>query len=680
MGQAADDTGVAALTHMGLKERAEEAVRKRESLEGMRRAFTEILERQKEHAGRIPDLQERRERLRKTKESSVGDQALLEEAVANLRGNGFRVIMAKTAAAALRAMEAEVADNDLVVKSKSNITKELRLTEHLTERGVEVIETDLGDRIIQLSRSAPSHPTGPACHMTRQEIARLFTCHFGREISDDPSELTAVMREEIASFIDRAKVGLTGANAIAAREGAVVIVHNEGNAAKCAMVSGKHIVVTTPEKIVPNLEDAINVTKLQTYMSTGKVVSSFINVITGPSYTADIEKKVYMGMHGPREVVILFVDDGRLGAEDREAQYCIGCGACLLYCPTYNVVGPVFGVSGHMGGQGVYLAGSTDKLEESIEGGLYLCTSCGACKEVCPAGIDSRKGILTARLKATKVKKGMLPEHASLLASVRNYDNPWQAPRAMRSKWSSGLGLPASSEVLYFAGCSTSLLFPEVGGSVVGVLRTLGIEPAYLGRNEKCCGSTAWKLGDRQLATEKAEACFKDFEAAGARTVLTSCPGCASALNRDRSLPERYGVEVLHIAQFLDGRLDRSRLTPLRDERTVTYHDPCDLCREMGVHDEPRRLLAMALSSPIREMGRSGFDSVCCGSGSGVRTAFSDLADSIARDRVGMAKAVGAQVLVTSCPWCVQSLRDCQGEDPEVEVVDLIQLIERTVP
>lgn len=664
---------------MSIKKRVQVAVRDASSLDGMRSSFRTIRQRQAENAHRVPDLKERQERLRRVKESSVGDLELFGQAVAALRENGFRVVLAKTRDAALKAVREEVRGHDLVVKSKSNVTKELHLAEHLDAEGVLVVETDLGDRIIQLARRPAAHPTGPACHMTRREIADLFSAHFGRDISEDPVELTSVMRDEIARYMSEAKVGITGANAVTASEGAVVIVHNEGNAAKCAMTQDKHIVVTTPDKIVPTIEDALNVVKLQTYLSTGKVLSSYINVITGPSYTADIEKKVYKGMHGPKDVVVVFVDDGRLASADKEAQFCIGCGMCLLECPVYNVVGPEFGYSGHMGGQGVYLAGSLGRLDESLEGGLYMCTECGACTEVCPSRIDTKSGVRSLRGSSRDSRAGAMGEHDEVVASIRNYDNPWKVPRAQKSKWSAGLGLKTKADVLYFPGCSTSLLSRDTAVKMVEILRAVGIEPGYMGRSEKCCGSIARKIGEEGLARAKAEQCFADFEKAGAKTVITSCPGCASALNHYADLPEKDNVRVLHMSQFLADESVRGRMKKVMVKGPVTYHDPCDLGRVMGVYDEPRRILSSLVEGGAIEMERSGAHGACCGSGAGVRSAFPELADAISEDRVAMAEAVGARTIVTSCPWCVQSLKGCQGDDPTVDVVDLVELVHRSL-
>lgn len=664
---------------MQVRDKVRKAVEERDSLDGMRRSFETIVERRRANAKRFPDLKSRKERLRELKEFCVGNDEVFAEAVASLRENGCRVILAKTSGSAIDFIAREVEGQPLIVKSKSNITKELHLAEALSDRGAEVVETDLGDRLIQLQGGPAVHPTGPACHLTRGQISALLSQHFGRPISDDPEELTMAVKEEISGYLGRAQVGITGANAVAAREGAIVIVHNEGNAARCASLPGKHIVVTTPEKVVPSVRDAIDVASLQIYYSTGKVASAYIDVISGPSYTADIEKRIFRGMHGPKEVVVVFVDGGRQSAEDSEPLYCIGCGSCLTRCPVYGIVGPVFGTPGHAGGQGVSMLTSMDRLREASDAGLYLCTSCGECREVCPADIDTRKGILKGREAYIDQELEGAPEREAVVASVRNYDNPWQMPRSRRSRWAETLRLPSEGEVVYFAGCSTSLMFPDAARSAVDLLRSVGIGPAYLGSSEKCCGSTLRKLGEAELARAKAESCYRDFANAGAKVVVTSCPGCYSALDLHEDLREEYGIRVQHLSQFLVERVECLEMTPVEGHGRVTYHDPCDLGREKGVFDEPRRLIEAALGSSIIEMERSRRDSACCGAGSGVKSGFSELASAIAQERVRQAVSAGADTIVTACPWCVQNLRDCQDASPTITVIDMVELLSSSI-
>lgn len=646
------------------------------SLDGMRRSFSTIIDRRLRNSPRIPDLEAKRDRLRELKERCVGDESLLTDAMGSLRENGCRVLLAKDADAAIQAVIAELGDERLVVKSKSNVTKEIKLASALEHEGFEVVETDLGDRVVQLAGCDAVHPTGPACHLTRKEISELLSKRYGRTVSEDPEELTTAVRDEISGYLERAKVGITGANAVTAREGAVVIVHNEGNAARCASLPGKHIVLTTPEKVVSSLSDAIDVVSLQTLYSTGKVATAYINIITGPSYTADIEKQVFRGMHGPKEVVVIIVDGGRLGASVKEPMYCIGCGSCLTRCPVYDVVGPVFGADGHMGGQGVFLLASLGNRDAAADAGLYLCTSCGECEEACPIRIDTRSGILRARAESFAAGPRLAPEHSAVIASVKNYDNPWQMPRARKARWSKDMGLASKGSTIYFGGCSTSYLFPESAQRAIRLMRAAGTEPAYLGPDEACCGSTVRKLGDVGLARRKAEECFAAFAAAGAEVVVTSCPGCFSALDSHDDLKEKHGLRIQHLSQWLSERIESLDLGPATSFGKVTYHDPCDLGRDRGVFDEPRLLVKAAAGMAALEMPRSRLDSACCGAGSGVKSGFADLSAAIARRRVAQAREVGADTIVTACPWCVQNLRECQPRTSAIAVIDISELLD----
>ena len=322
----------------------------------MRRSSATVRRRQRENTNRIPDLERRKERLRRTREFSLGNKELLDKAIENLRGNGIEVEFAATEEEAISLISDRIGDEKLVVKAKSNTAREVGLTEALESRGIEVIETDIGDRIIQLAGDQPSHPTGPASHLSRNEIARVLSRHFGRDIPPEPAVLTQAIRDEVSGYLKEAKVGITGANAIAADEGAILLVHNEGNILELMMCPGSHIVLAGIDKIYPNLEEAMNMAKLQTFYATGAVITSFISIIGGPSRTADIEKKIFKGIHGPQTISLILLDNKRsdiLESDFRELLYCIGCGECLLQCPAYQVYGGKFGYEHNLGGRGL---------------------------------------------------------------------------------------------------------------------------------------------------------------------------------------------------------------------------------------------------------------------------------------------------------------------------------------
>ena len=375
----------------GWGEKLRQAARERRRLSTMGKAFHTVRQRQEENEVKIRGLEERKTRLRRVREESLGHEGLLKLALENLAANGVTIRRANTREEALAYLVEEIGDEKLIVKSKSNATKEIGLTEHLEARGVEVVETDIGDRIVQLAGEKPCHPTGPAAHLDRYDIAAVLSAHLGREVAPEPDLLTRLFKEDVSEKIEQAKIGITGANAITAEEGGLLFIHNEGNLLRVMMRPKKHIVVATIDKVYPNLDEAINMARLVTFYATGAIAPGFINIVTGPSKTADIEKKLIRGVHGPEEVVLILLDNGRsqvAQGDFRELLYCIGCGKCLVECPAYAVYGPHFGHVPHMAGRGLLYTSQAQDLETAKEGGLYQCLTCGHCTKHCPVGID----------------------------------------------------------------------------------------------------------------------------------------------------------------------------------------------------------------------------------------------------------------------------------------------------
>ena len=405
---------------MGLIQKQYDALRKKilkPALEHQRRAFKETRNRQKQNLALMGDLEKIIEQVKRIRAESVGNWELLDKAIARLEKNQFRVIQARDGEEACGVIREEIGNERLVVKSKSNLSKEIGLTPFLKQQGIEVIETDLGDRIGQIAGHRASHYTGPIVHLSRHDVAEILSKHLGREIPPDPEKEMEAGREDLEPYLRNARVGITGANAIAAEEGAVLILHNEGNVTRVRTRS-QHIILASIDKIYPHVEDAILMLRLETYLATGAVFPSFIDIVAGRSKTADIEKTLFYGMHDPSSLLLILLDNGRrrLLEEKKDFSdllYCIGCGNCLLDCPTYNTVGSSFGTDGMLGGRGVALSCLQRGLEMGIEDGLFLCTTCGLCGEVCPVGIDGGK-----RLKDLRRSSLELPETSLQLEEV----------------------------------------------------------------------------------------------------------------------------------------------------------------------------------------------------------------------------------------------------------------------
>ncbi len=238
--------------------------------------------------------------------------------------------------------------------------------------GIKIIETDIGDRIIQICGDVPSHPTGPASHLTKHDIAEILSAHFRQKVEPTAEPIVELIRDEISTYINRSTIGITGANAIVAEDGAILLLHNEGNILQVSMRPEKHIILAGIDKIYRNMEEAMNMLKLQTFCATGSLATSFVNIISSPSQTADIEKQLIKGVHGPKELCVILVDNHRgdiARSEYKDLLYCIGCGQCLLVCPAYSVYGNRFGVDSQLGGRGlVYSALSSEASVRVIKG------------------------------------------------------------------------------------------------------------------------------------------------------------------------------------------------------------------------------------------------------------------------------------------------------------------------
>ncbi len=350
----------------------------------LRKAFNSV--KQKQAKNQPKDFAERKNRLKLSRELCVGNEELLARAISNLKKNGMKVHLVKEKQEAIDIILAEIGDEKLVVKSKSNVTKELELTKSLEKKGLTVVETDIGDRILQLLAAHPSHPTGPVAHLSAKEIARRLSAYYSQPIKENPEEIVRIVREDVISNINNARTGITGANAITAEEGSIVITHNEGNIYE-VMRKEKHIVITSIDKLYPDIEAAMNMIKILSFNATGSLIPSFVEVISGVSRTADVEKKFIKGVHSPSEITVILVDNGRSGLVNngfKELLYCIGCGNCLLYCPMYNTIGNEYAIDNYLGGKGIaYYSLCNNEKNEKLE----LCLSCSKCRENCPLGL-----------------------------------------------------------------------------------------------------------------------------------------------------------------------------------------------------------------------------------------------------------------------------------------------------
>jgi L-lactate utilization protein LutB len=639
---------------MGLIQKQYDDLRKKikkPHLENQRRAFKETRNRQKQNLPFFGDLKKISEEVKRIRSESVGNWDLFEEAISRLEQNRFKVLQAKDGQEACEIILREIGDERLVVKSKSNISKEIGLTHFLNQHGIEVIETDIGDRIIQIAGHRASHATAPAVHLSRYEIAEILSRHLKREVLPVPEEEMQAVRSDIESYLQKAKIGITGANAISAKEGAALILHNEGNITRVRMRE-KHILITAIDKVFPTIEDALLTLRLETFLATGALFPSFIDIVAGRSKSSDIEKQLFYGMHQPEEVVIIFLDNGRrqilnTGKESSDLLYCIGCGNCLLDCPVYNTVGPFFGADGMLGGRGVALSSLLHGVREGVEDGLFLCTTCGLCEEVCPLGINAGKRLKDLRRRGLEDPKisAELDEVKQLQASVDRYGTPYE--KMARAEFS----VPKKkSSVVFYIGCVGMATESETTELAIKLLNRLGVDFTLI--DEVCCEAVKGETGFSPNP-ERIKQNIEKVKEAGGREVLFICPTCLKTfLEYEGEHPT--GLHFRTLTSFLAEHF--SFTSSDADPATITFHDPCHLGRGLGSFNGTRDLLE-GLGNNLVEMEHHHQESLCCGAGGGIRGFYPKFSRDIARRRVKEAEEVKADILLTDCLSCKHNLK-----------------------
>jgi len=331
--------------------------------------------------------------------------------------NGCHVHWAATADSACQIIS-EIcvtrSEGEPVVKGKSMVTEEIHLNDFLLQKGVEVIETDLGEFVVQLDGDRPSHIVTPIIHKTRHDVAQSFTRAGLGPHTTNPEDLASQARRHLRQEFRSAKVGISGVNFAIAETGHLVIVENEGNNRLSTTAVKCHIAVMGIEKVLARFADLALFLPLLASAATGQAITTYVNMVVGP--------RASDGLDGPDEVHVVLLDNGRsriLASENRDILKCIRCGACLNVCPVYRVA------SGHAyehvypGPVGSVFAPGQDGV--AAFGHLaYASTLCGACEEVCPVKIPIPDMLL--RLRSQRP----LPIASPLIPVARN-DRRWRA-------------------------------------------------------------------------------------------------------------------------------------------------------------------------------------------------------------------------------------------------------------
>ncbi len=363
-------------------------------------------------------------------------------------------------------------------------------------------------------------------------------------------------------------------------------------------------------------------------------------------------------------------------AGGQACRLCYQCGKCDVVCPWNRVRS--------LSIRRVVREASLGLSEIEVDD-IWRCTTCGTCPSTCPRGVGQIEVGVAIRRIATSygVFCGAAQPVRAVGASLATDGNPFGQERGQREAWASGLGVKPFAEgmeLLYFVGCYGSYdpRMRKVAVATARILQHAGVDFGILGNEEGCCGESIRKTGNEEVFRSLAKHNIKTFVERGVKRILVSSPHCYHAFkNEYREFMVNF--EVVHISELLAELVEEGRLdlrAPLG--KKVTYHDPCYLGRHNGIYDQPRDVLRKVPGLELLEMSEHRSGGLCCGGGGGRIWMDTPKAERFAELRLAQAKATGADVLVTACPYCITNFEDSrlgleEGDAPEVK--DLAEIV-----
>jgi Fe-S oxidoreductase len=381
----------------------------------------------------------------------------------------------------------------------------------------------------------------------------------------------------------------------------------------------------------------------------------------------------------PLSAFIEVIDE--LKANGGEAvKYCYECGRCDTVCPWNRVT--TFSIR-------KIIREAAFGLSEIEREEIWRCTTCGKCPQHCPRDVRQVEDIVSLRRIATDY--GVFPPHvrpivvaSSALSAV---GNPLGEEREARGDWAKGLSVKTfeeGMEYLYFSCCYTSYdpRLKKIAQTTANLLNKAGVEYGTLSSSESCCGESVRKVGNEAVFKSLARKNIKTYIENGVKKILVSSPHCFHTFRNE--YPEfMVSFEVVHTSQLLFQLIQEGRLTPTKEyAKAVTYHDPCYLGRHNGIFEEPREVLNSIPGLELRELAESHENSLCCGMGGGRIWLETASEERFANIRMQQALGIGAEVLATSCPYCISQFEDSRlslSDSDAIQVKDITEILHEVV-
>ncbi|KJS83519.1 MAG: hypothetical protein JM58_12565 [Peptococcaceae bacterium BICA1-8] len=665
------------------------------------------------------DFEELRGIIARNKANAANNmEALVDQFEANIIKRGGQVHRAKDGNAVFQILKdiAKTRNAKKLVKSKSMASEEIHLNQHM-EDTLQMVETDLGEWIIQQVNEKPSHMVMPAIHLSKEKCAEIFSQALGYKVEADIPNMVKLARKTLREHFMTADIGLSGCNIAVAETGTMCIFTNEGNARLTSSLPPVHVILVGYEKLAEKFSEIAPIAKALPKSATAQTLTSYLTMISGPAETLKDKE-------GPeivkKELHVIFLDNGRRELLNdpifKEAGQCIRCCSCLNVCPVYQLVGGH--VFGHIyaGGIGSLLTGFFNSLQETDKV-QEMCIGCGRCRDFCPGKIDIPNLILEMR---NRVRKEIpLPGMQNfIVGSVLRNKGLFQfglrqaswasAPFTTTGKdgnkyirslpfgfkkltdWRSLPGFNSTpfrekiksikqevtnkkGKVAFFGGCVIDYAYPEIGESLVRVLNKVGFEVVY--PEQTCCGAPASYMGRPDVAKEIAMQNLQHFANDEFDYIVSACPTCTVALKEKWPKLLEGNQENKAIADVVaEKTLDFIKLMHTLKKAQggawnevaatcdvacsapikVTYHDSCHLNRELGIKEEPREMLVAQSHLSFMEMEEADR---CCGFGGSYCIKLPEISTELLNRKLRNIENSRAEVVAVDCPGCLMSLR-----------------------
>ncbi len=700
------------------------------------RTFTELVYELRADAYRGLDFEALRNEVARVKSEAIKHiETLADEFQSRLEERGAKVHRAADGKDVLSIVKdiARRRNAALCVKSKSMASEEIHLNSHLADV-MKVVETDLGEWLIQQVDETPSHMVLPAIHFTKERCAEIFSKYLGEKVEPEIGAMVKHARTIMRTHFINADIGISGCNIAVAETGTMCIFSNEGNVRLTATLPPVHIIIFGYEKFVARLKDIVPIVKTLPRSATGQLMTSYLTMISGASET--FKDKDGNGT-AQKELHVIMLDNGRLkmlaDPVFREAGKCIRCTSCLNVCPIYTLLGGhVYGkiYPGAIGSMLTYFFSSLEDAEQIQE----LCISCGLCREFCPAKIDIPNLTLELRRRVRDKIRLPLPERLVLdnvlpskllfsagmrtaaVASLPLTKKGSEGKKYIRAlpfgfkKYTQGRSVPAiyaspfrdrfkkikqnvagneKGTVAFFSGCAIEWLYPGIGEAVIKVLNHFGYRVAY--PEQKCCGAPAIFSGNRKsgltLATDNIEKMNND----GWMYIVSACPTCTHVIKdlwkgvidthtefypAAEKIADKT-IDFVKLVHDFSRDEDKTMFTKTVEPCKVTYHFPCHLVRSMGIKEEPVEVLQSLPGVEYVEMKEA---ERCCGFGGTYSMKFPAISRELLECKMKNIAETGSDIVITDCPGCLFNLAGgLDNADSPTRAMHMAELLVRFI-